>query len=113
MTVRYWRRLQRGHEGWAPPETFLDYHASGLAPVGMRPVMAVVMRPLSRSLNVAFGSKAPVHQPAGIGQERNIANTPRRQNKNPAEAGSRRFMLKQIRRNLISRYRSACITLAT
>jgi hypothetical protein len=33
------RRLQRGHEGWAPPEVFLDYHASGLAPVGMRPVM--------------------------------------------------------------------------
>jgi hypothetical protein len=43
MTVRFWQRLLP-----------LAYDASGLAPVGMRPVMAVVIRPLSRSLNVAL-----------------------------------------------------------
>jgi hypothetical protein len=49
MTVRFWQRLLP-----------LAYDASGLAPVGMRPVMAVVIRPLSRSLNVALASKAVI-----------------------------------------------------
>ncbi|OGA47136.1 MAG: hypothetical protein A3F74_27815 [Betaproteobacteria bacterium RIFCSPLOWO2_12_FULL_62_58] len=52
------RRLQRGHEGWAPPEVFLDYHASGLAPIGMRPVIAV---PSSTLAPVKAGERVLMH----------------------------------------------------